>query len=118
MPATKLLFAFLEAALMAEHHHSTLRIIRAVPVQQDAPAETAPAPSRELRNYELLERRSRELAEQRARGGLGTSQAPDAAAPLLFPKGKTRDAAARHDENDTPTEPPAGIAAPRGLGRM
>jgi hypothetical protein len=112
-------FRLLEAALMAEHHHhSTLRIVRAVPVRQDAPAEATPAPSRGLSNYELLERRSRELAEQRARGGLGTSQAPDAAAPLLFPKQKTGDAAARQDENDTPTEPPPAIAAPRGMGRM
>jgi hypothetical protein len=103
---------------MAEHHRSTLRIIRAVRVQQDAPAEATPAPSRELSNYELLERRSRDLEEQRARGGLGTSQAPDAPAPLLFPKEKTGDAAARQDENDTPIEPPPGIAAPRGLGRM
>jgi hypothetical protein len=101
---------------MAEHDHSTLRIIRAVRVRQDTPAEATPAPSRGLSNYELLERRSRELAEQRARGGLGTSQAPEA--PLLFPKGTTGDAAARQDENDTPTEPPPGIAAPRGLGRL
>jgi hypothetical protein len=85
---------------MAEHHHPSLRIIRAVRVRQDAPAEATPAPSRKLSNYELLERRSRELAEQRARGQLRTSQA------------------ARQDENDTPTEPPPGIAAPRGLGRM
>jgi hypothetical protein len=103
---------------MAEHHHSTLRIVRAVRVRQDTPAGATAAPSRGLSNYELLERRSRELAEQRARGGLGTSQAPDAATPLLFPKVKTGDAAARQDENDTPTEPPPGIAAPRGLGRM
>ena len=79
---------------MAEHHRSTLRIVPAVRVRQDAPAEATPAPSRELSNNELLERRSRELEAQRARGGLG------------------------HDENDTPTEPPPGIAAPRGLGRM
>jgi hypothetical protein len=79
---------------MAEHHHSTLRIVRAVRVRQDAPAEATPAPSRDLSNYELLERRSREREEQRARGGLG------------------------QDENDTPIEPPPGIAAPRGLGRM
>ena len=85
---------------MAEHHHSTLRIVRAVRVRRDAPAEATPAPSRGLSNYELLERRSRELAEQRARGRLRPSQA------------------ARQDENDTPTEPPPGIAAPRGLGRM
>ena len=103
---------------MVEHRDCTLRIIRAVRVRQDAPAEATPAPSREFSNYELLERRSREPEEQRARGGLGTSQPFDAPAPLLFAKGKTGDAAARQDENDTPTEPPPGIAAPRGLGRM
>jgi hypothetical protein len=45
-----------------------------------------PAPVTELSNYELRERRSRELEEARARGGLGTSQPPDAKKPLLFPK--------------------------------
>ena len=93
-PRPRSCFCRLEAVLMAEHHHSTRRIIRAVRVRQDAPAEATPAPSRELSNYELLERRSREREEQRARGGLG------------------------QDENDTPIEPPPGIAAPRGLGRM
>jgi hypothetical protein len=103
---------------MAERTHSTLRIIRAVRVRQDAPAEATPAPTRELSNNELLERRSHELEEQRARGGLGTSQPPDVPAPLLFRKGGTGEAEARQDDKHTPTEPPAGIAVPRGLGRM
>jgi hypothetical protein len=103
---------------MAERTHSTLRIIRAVRVRQDAPAEAKPAPTRELSNYERLERCSRELEEQRARGGSGTSQPPDAPAPLLFPKADAGGAEARRDDKHTPTEPPPGIAVPRGLGRM
>jgi hypothetical protein len=103
---------------MAERTHSTLRIIRAVRVRQDTPAEATPAPTRELSNYERLERRSRELEEQRARGGSGTSQPPDAPAPLLFPNADAGGAEARRDDKHTPTEPPPGIAVPRGLGRM
>ncbi len=62
------------------------KTIRAVRVRVKAPVPDTPAPVTELSNYELLERRSRELEEARARGGLGTSQPPDAEKPLLFPK--------------------------------
>jgi len=44
------------------------------------------SPEEELSAYELLERRSLELQEERAHGGFGTSQAPNAAVPLLYPK--------------------------------
>ena len=104
---------------MAERTHSTLRITRAVRVRQDAPAEATPAPARKPGNYELLERRSRELEEQHARGRLGTSQPPDPPAPLLFPKTRTRvGAEARQEDKHTPTARPLGIAVPCGLGRM
>ena len=51
-----------------------------------APTRLAPEPEPELSNYELIERRSRELEIERAHGGPGTSQPPDAETPLLFSK--------------------------------
>ena len=47
---------------------------------------SAPPQEEELSAYELLERRSHELAEDRAHGGFGTPQPPNAAVPLLYPK--------------------------------
>jgi hypothetical protein len=44
-----------------------------------------PPPVTELSNYQMLERRSRELAAERAHGGFGASQPPEAEKPLLFP---------------------------------
>jgi hypothetical protein len=67
------------------------------------PAESpSPEPPRqpELSNYELLERRSRQLEEEHAKGGTGTAQAPDAETPLLFSK--------------PAATPPATTSAPRG----
>ena len=51
-----------------------------------APTRPAPQPEPELSNYELIERRSRELEIERAHGGPGTAQPPDAETPLLFSK--------------------------------
>ena len=70
------------------------RTIRAVrrraeprPVPDTKPeAQTEP----ELSNYELIERRSHELEVERASGGSGTSQPPDAETPLLFPRNSNR----------------------------
>lgn len=45
-----------------------------------------PPPEPELSAYEQLERRSRDLERERARGGLGTAQPPEAETPLLHPK--------------------------------
>jgi hypothetical protein len=64
------------------------RTIRARRVRQISPRD-APAPLKELSNYELLECRSRDLEAERAHGGLGTSQPPDAEKPLLLPKFST-----------------------------
>jgi hypothetical protein len=61
------------------------RTVRAVRVRRTSPVQDTPTITRELSNYELLERRSRELEIERARGGYGTSQPPDANTPLLFP---------------------------------
>lgn len=52
--------------------------------------------------YEQLEERSERLNEERRKGGPGTSQAPDAATPLLHPSdGKT-------GRDDDTTSDPAG----------
>jgi len=62
------------------------RTIRAVRKRADVrpvQAGTALPPHPELSNYELIERRSRELELERAKGGAGTSQPPDAETPLL-----------------------------------
>jgi hypothetical protein len=63
------------------------RTLRAVRVRKTDPILDAPTGTDELSNYELLERRSRELEVEKARGGLGTSQPPEADTPLLFPSG-------------------------------
>jgi hypothetical protein len=62
------------------------RTIRAVRTRRTSPVPDTSAQAGELSNYELLERRSRELEVERAHGGSGTSQPPDADTPLLFPK--------------------------------
>jgi hypothetical protein len=103
---------------MAESPRTRLMIVRPVRVPEDAPGGATPAPSQELSDYELLECRSRELEERRMRGELGTSQPPDAATPLLFPKAGASGAKAPNGENDTPTGRPHGTVAPGGLGRM
>ena len=59
--------------------------LRSVRVRRTSPVLDIPTATEELSNYELLERRSRELEIERARGGYGTSQPPDADTPLLFP---------------------------------
>ncbi len=53
--------------------------------------DTSTTAAEELSDFKLLERRSRELELERARGGFGTPQPPDADTPLLFPH--RRDAA-------------------------
>jgi hypothetical protein len=54
--------------------------------QRKPPAQTTSPEAEELSAYELLERRSVELAEERAHGGFGTPQPPHADVPLLYPK--------------------------------
>jgi hypothetical protein len=49
-------------------------------------AGTAARPRRELSDYEDLQRRSRDLQDERAAGGPGTAQPPEEATPLLHPK--------------------------------
>jgi len=61
----------------------TIRAVRRRSTPSVISTRTAPEPEPELSNYELLERRSRELELDRARGGPGTSQPPDADTPLL-----------------------------------
>jgi hypothetical protein len=61
------------------------RVIRAVRTRRAAAATPPAQPGQpELSNYELLEVRSRELEAERAHGGTGTSQPPDADTPLLL----------------------------------
>jgi hypothetical protein len=71
------------------HTSSKTRTIRAMRKRVLPPR--VPAPEPELSNYELIERRSRELEIEHANGGPGTSQPPDAETPLLFsrPSGQT-----------------------------
>ena len=68
----------------------TIRAMRRRATPPPAPTRLAtepePALEPELSNYELIERRSRELEIERAHGGPGTSQPPDADTPLLFSK--------------------------------
>jgi hypothetical protein len=66
----------------------TIRAMRRRSTPPPAPTRLAPEPEPEpeLSNYELIERRSRELEIERAHGGPGTSQPPDADTPLLFSK--------------------------------
>jgi hypothetical protein len=64
----------------------TIRAMRRRSTPPPAPTRLAPEPETELSNYELIERRSRELEIERAHGGPGTSQPPDADTPLLFSK--------------------------------
>jgi hypothetical protein len=72
---------------MAKRAHPQPKTIRAHrrSVSSKQPSTVA-EPTRELSNYELLERRSRELEMERSRGGSGTAQPPDAPTPLLYPK--------------------------------
>jgi hypothetical protein len=72
---------------MAQSAHDKSRTIRAVRRRTAPPSiqtQQDPAPEPELSNYELIERRSRELEIEHANGGAGTAQAPDAETPLLF----------------------------------
>ena len=83
------------------------RTIRAVRRRSTPPVvstRTAPEPEPELSNYELLERRSQELELERAHGGPGTSQPPDAETPLLF---------ARPSSGENTREPEARGRGPR-----
>ena len=64
----------------------TIRATRRRATPPPQPTDPAPEAEPELSNYELLERRSRELEIERAHGGPGTSQPPDAETPLLFSK--------------------------------
>ena len=62
------------------------RTLHAVRVRRTSRVpDTSTTATEELSDYELLERRSRELELERARGGFGTPQRPDADKPLLFP---------------------------------
>ena len=79
-------------SVMAKHAQPKPRTIRA---RRRSPSPGARASAgqeqqqehqRELSNYELLERRSRELELERSKGGSGAAQPPDARTPLLFPK--------------------------------
>ncbi len=54
--------------------------------EKDASGGTAARPSRELSDYEDLQRRSRDLEDEHAAGGPGTAQPPEEATPLLHPK--------------------------------
>jgi len=81
------------------------RTIRAVRRRSTPPVvSTRTAPEPELSNYELLERRSQELELERAHGGPGTSQPPDAETPLLF---------ARPSSGENTREPEARSRGPR-----
>ena len=73
---------------MAKRAHPKPRTIRAHrrSVTSKPQPSTAERPPQELSNYELLERRSRELEMERSRGGSGASQPPDAQTPLLHPR--------------------------------
>ena len=62
----------------------TIRSVRKRATPTVKPTRTAPEPEPELSNYELLERRSRELEVEHAQGGPGTAQPPDAETPLLY----------------------------------
>jgi hypothetical protein len=68
----------------------TIRAVRkratppATPTGKTRDTEPQPEPQPELSNYELIERRSHELEIDRAHGGPGTPQPPDAETPLLF----------------------------------
>ena len=67
------------------------------------PKAAAVAPQEEeLSAYELLERRSLELTDERAHGGFGTSQPPNAAVPLLYPKPPAN----RPTDAASPVDPP------------
>ena len=84
----------------------TIRAVRRRAAPPPTPARNAPEPQPEpeLSNYELIERRSHELEIERAHGGSGTSQPPDADTPLLFP---------RHSETNAATKAAKPAAAPR-----
>jgi hypothetical protein len=63
------------------------RTLHAVRVRRTSPVPNTPTTgTEELSDYELLERRSHQLEMERARGGFGTPQPPDADTPLLFPR--------------------------------
>ena len=66
----------------------TIRAVRKRAAPPVMPIRKAPASKQEpeLSNYELIERRSHELQIERANGGTGTPQPPDAETPLLFSK--------------------------------
>jgi hypothetical protein len=84
----------------------TIRAMRRRAAPPPAPPRVAPEPEPELSNYELIERRSRELEIERAHGGPGTSQPPDAETPLLFSKPTDGENSERPQSGRLPLEPP------------
>ena len=62
----------------------TIRAVRKRADLEPVQAGTALPAHPELSNYELIERRSRELELEHAKGGPGTSQPPEADTPLLM----------------------------------
>jgi hypothetical protein len=77
----------------------TIRAVRKRAAPPLMPTRKAPSSEQEpeLSNYELIERRSRELEVEHANGGTGTAQPPDAETPLLFSKPSNVPNAAPHD---------------------
>jgi hypothetical protein len=85
----------------------TIRSMRRRATPPPAPTRLVPQPEPELSNYELIERRSRELEIERAHGGPGTSQPPDAETPLLFSKATDgQNNRERPQSGRLPSEPP------------
>ena len=85
----------------------TIRSVRKRATPSVMPTRTVPEPEQELSNYELLERRSRELEVEHAQGGPGTAQAPDAETPLLHSKpSATRNAPGPPESSDRSSKRP------------
>jgi hypothetical protein len=87
----------------------TIRAVRRRATAPPLPPRPAPEPEPELSNYELIERRSRELEIERAHGGPGTPQPPEAETPLLFSKSIDAQQTSvrpepRRPRSETPTE--------------
>jgi hypothetical protein len=100
---------------MAKRAHPKPRTIRA---RRRSPSSGARASAgqeqqQELSNYELLERRSRELEKERSKGGSGGAQPPDARTPLLYPKAE---AAGRSSNATGPAERPRRVTSRRSSG--
>jgi hypothetical protein len=85
----------------------TIRAMRRRATSPPVPTRLAPDPEPELSNYELIERRSRELEIEHAQGGPGTSQPPEADTPLLFSKHTdAQEKRARLESARQPSGPP------------